>query len=159
MFGTSREDHRLRVLTVATLDVCGNRAESLMDYGAIPNVMSLALAERLSIKAEYTTRSITVVTGERSNVVVILRDVPARLDTFEQKMYFLVVNGALFDIMVGYPSMESMEGILDGAKRVERMTKSTKTAKLSLLPNYTESKPAQNDGDREEFTSASSADP
>lgn len=105
MAGTSREDNGRLVLKVATLAVYGSRVEALMDSWAIPNFISLALAERLTFKPDSTTRSITVATVERSNVVGILRDVPVSFYTLEQPNGFPISQRYPFDKLVGENAM------------------------------------------------------
>lgn len=60
-----RKDHGRRVMKVERMRLYGSEAYELMESGAIPNVVSKTMQERLCVKPEEENRTITVNTGNK----------------------------------------------------------------------------------------------
>ena len=69
----------VKVLELATLKLYGSDVYALMDSGAIPNVVSPQLCERLGLNPERSARRISTATGEKFNQLGILRALPVAL--------------------------------------------------------------------------------
>lgn len=70
--------------------------------------MSNTMAENLFVKAEEATRIITVATSYKSPVVGILTAVPVGFPDMVIYLYFLVMYGAPFDVIIGYHVIEEL---------------------------------------------------
>lgn len=94
-----------------------------MDSGAVPNVLSKLLVQILSLVPCKTHKNITVSTCTKSLVVGILTEFPVKFGDFTVKLYFLVVDGSTFDVILGDPSMEEFKCVIDFVKLQVRVTK------------------------------------
>lgn len=92
VLGTSK-DHKKRFLKVVRLKLYGSEAYAMMNYGAIPNLMSKKIEERLCAKTEEATRTIYMATGNKSPVVGMLKTVPVYCAEMAVDSDFLVVDG------------------------------------------------------------------
>lgn len=126
------EENGRRVLKVEKVEVYGSKAFALMDSGAVPNVFSKVFVQRLSLVPRETHKNITVATGTKSPVVGILTEVPVKFGDLVVNLYFLVVDGSPFDVIVGDPAMEELKGVIDLGNRQVRLTKEQKKVLIPL---------------------------
>ena len=149
---------RLKIIRIA---VSGTDAESLFDSGAIPNLLSSSLCQRLSLEVIKTDRRITVANGNKTGVTGIVTDVPISLgDNLIVSMDFLVIDNPPFDVIIGQPALEALQAIIDFGKQEVRLTVGPNSTILGF--EYAgESLPKDNVSgtDSEDFTSGSDAAP
>lgn len=89
-----------------------------MDSGGARNVLSKEFVCRLGIEHDPTKRRIMAVTGQKSPVVRILRDVVIHLAEKFVKLSLLLIEGSQYEVIVGDPTMEGIRGALDLGNRV-----------------------------------------
>lgn len=124
----------------------------------VPNVLSKEFVHRLWIEDDKTKRGITAVTGEKSPVVGMLKDVVVHLDEKVVNLIFLVVEGSPFDVIVEDPTTQTMEGFLDLGNRVSSSVVDGEKIEIPMEPDYVHEDPGYKAGtDTEDFTSATSA--
>lgn len=78
-----RNDRGRRVLKNVLLKAYGTEERALLDSAAAPNFLSKDLVNRLGVEPERTSRRISGVTGRKSLVLGLLRNVPLK---FAEKM-------------------------------------------------------------------------
>lgn len=100
------------------MKVYGTEARDVLDPGAVPIVLSKGFVDRLVFELDKTERRINAVMGVKSPVVGIDKELHINLDENVVKLSLVVVQGSPYDVIVGYQTMESMEGILDMGHRV-----------------------------------------
>lgn len=98
-----------------------------------------------------------MVTGERFPVVGVLKKVPISFGDSTNFLYLLVDEGAPFEAIIGYPSMEDMNGILDLGRRQAHFTIAGSEVTIPIPPHYPSMEDSGNETDTEYFTSATSA--
>lgn len=69
-------------------------------------------------ESDKTKSRITAVTCQKSSVVVMLNDVPIHFRQKIMKLSFLVLEGYLYKVIVGEPTVENISGVLDRRDRV-----------------------------------------
>lgn len=63
---------------------------------------------------------VTVATRARSRAIVKLSNIPSEFDHLQGKIYFIVLDNILFDIIIGCPTIKRFGGALnDKAERVQ----------------------------------------
>lgn len=72
---------------------------------------------------------------------------------------FIIVEGFLFDVIIGYITLEDLSGTLDLRKCVEYFTRNINAVRIPLVPKYKNLKEVYEETDRDYFTSSSSATP
>lgn len=131
----THENHARIILKVTRLNFYGRKAYTLMKSGAIPNLMSKKIVERLYVKPEEATRTITVGTGDKSPVVKMLTAVRVAFADMVVDLELLVVDGFTLDVVIGDPKMEHLPGIIEIEKRTVRFSSEIHTVELSLDPD------------------------
>ncbi len=141
-----------RRLKLVSLRIHGFKVQALFDSGAIPDLISQEIAESLDMRILPTNKSITVANGTSSTCVGKVENVPVMFSKKRVELSFLVVDGLPFDIIVGCPTMESLETCIDLGKRCVSMQVDGKLIELPLnleTPNM--GNPERTDSD--DFTS------
>ena len=138
--------------------VYGTNCSALLDSGAVPNIILLGLAEKLSLAPTKTHRRIRVADGSVTLCLGFLPDVPLTFDDLTVYADFLVVRGPPFDVIVGIDLLTSINASLDFGRQMVRVSQNGKKARLPLqtdcIRTITESIA---DTDSEDFTSDSDA--
>lgn len=89
----SGKGHGRRVLKTILLKIYVTKARTLLDSGAVSNLVSKELVHRLGIEPDKTNRGMTDATREKAPVMETLRDVPVDLDEKIVKLGLLAVEG------------------------------------------------------------------
>lgn len=83
---------------------------------------------------------------------------PVHLDENVVKLTFLVVEGSPYDVIVGDPTMETMEGVLDLGNQVASFVVDGDKIEIPMEPDYIHGDPGYKSAtDTDEFSSATSA--
>lgn len=152
-------DHGRLVIKKIIVKVYGMGARALLNSGVLPNVLSKEFVDCLGIEPDNTNRRITAVMGEKCPVVGMIKDVPIHLDKKVVNPNFLVVQGSPYDVIVGDPTMESMEGVLDLGHRVGSFVVYGDKIEIPREPEYVQEDAGYKVGtDTDDFTSATSAE-
>ena len=104
---------RPRRLGLTTVCVYGTEANSLLESGAVPNIISPKLVEKLSLAPKETKKHITAANGRGAACMCAPEQVPVSFGSLVSKMDFLVVAGAPFDLIIGLPSLEKIQACID----------------------------------------------
>lgn len=124
----------------------------------MPNVLSNDLVARPVAEPEGTIRTISEVTGNKSLVLGILRNVPLQLAERFVNLDFLVVDGSPYDVIIVYISMEGLRGVLVICNMLASFTIDDEVIQVPMEPDYVYVDVDKKDGkDSDDFTSASSA--
>lgn len=73
-------------------------------------------------------------TGEKSEVVDILKDVPLNLVEKVLKLKCLVVEGFAYDVIIGELTMEGLDGISDVGNRVSSFVVACDKVQIQIKP-------------------------
>lgn len=101
----NRGKHVLK--TVAT-KVYGMETRCLLDPGAVLNILSKEVAERLGVGQLKTSHRIKEISGVESPVLGVLKEVPVQLEERVVRMNFLVVNGYPHEVIIWIPTREAL---------------------------------------------------
>ena len=86
---------------------------ALLESGAIPNVMSIAMVEKLNLKLKHAQRSIKVANGTTSACSGVAEQVPIRFGDIIIHLDFLVLSGAQYHIIIGSPALTRLRTRID----------------------------------------------
>lgn len=112
---------------------------------------------RLRIEPDKTNRLIIAVTGENSTFVGMLKDLPVYLDQKVVKLNFLFVDGSPYEVIVGDPIMEILQGVLDLGYREESFSIDGQRVEITMELDCDHEDPGcKLETDSEDFTSATS---
>lgn len=84
------------------------KKQAVLDTGAIPNLISDALAKKLSITPEDTTRRITMADVKTAVVLLITSKFPDVFEYQNTNLYFLVVEGVPVYLIILYPTVKRL---------------------------------------------------
>lgn len=148
------EPERLKLIPVT---ISGVETQALLDSGAIPNLISVALVQELGITVYGTSKTITVADGTSSECIGIVRNVRISIGEITKPMEFMVVQEPPVAVIIGSPMMETLNTKIDLGKRSVKM--SYKGRKVHLGLDYESFKTATTEGetDSEDFTSDDSS--
>ena len=142
--------HRHQVLRVK---VYSEETFALLDSGAIPNVMSLPMVERLNLELRPTERSVKVANGSTEACTGVAERVPIRFGEITVYLDFLVLPGAPYDVIIGAPALTNLRARIDMYKQCVRIRYKGKTETISLEYEHVGEADSE-----EEFTSCSETD-
>ena len=147
-----------RRLRITTVRVYGTEAHAMLDSGAVPNIMSPKLVQKLSLTPKATKKHITVANGKDEPCMGILEQVPVSFGNLVSKMDFLVVNGAPYDVIIGLPALEEIQACIDLGRQHVQVTVNNRKTRLGL---EMDNGPREDESstDSEDFTSDSPAGP
>lgn len=96
--------------------IYGSAGYALIELCQIPNVMSKSLCDRLALTPEESKRRITTVTGVKSPVHGILKDVPIFFDHLVHPIHFPVIEGSPYEMIIGRRKMRKLNRVIDYGK-------------------------------------------
>lgn len=144
-----------RRLKVVAITVQGFRTQALFDSGAVPNLISRNLADKLDLKIRPTAKRITVANGDTSSCVGSVEDVSVEFGQHKVPLAFLVMQGLPFNVIIGCPTMESLDTCIDLGNRMIKLLIEGEEVELQMDFDYQRT-PAELTGtDSEDFTSDS----
>ena len=146
-----------KILRVVNVRVYGTDCSALLDSGAVPNIISHALAEKLALAPTETHRRIRVADGSITPCLGFLSDVPLTFDDLTVYADFLVVRGPPFDVIVGIDLLTAINASLDFGRQMVRVSQNGKKARLPLQTDCIRITENTEDTDSEDFTSDSDA--
>ena len=148
-----------RVLRKVNVRVYGTTCSALLDSGAVPNIMSLPLAELLSLSPKDIGKKIRVADGSISRCVGVLTDIPVAFDNIVVPTNFLVVSSPPCDLLLGVELMNTLKASIDFGRQTLQISYEGERTKLNLEPDYLKIPPLPSDSedgtDSEDFTSDS----
>ena len=151
----SRNQKNLRVVNACDY---GTDCSALLDSGVVPNIISHALAEKLSLAPTETNRRIRVADVSITPCLGFLSDVARTFDDLTVYADFLVIRGPPFDVIVGIDLLKAVNASLDFSWQMVRVSQNRMKARIPLLTEcirmLTED---TEDTDSEDFTSDSDA--
>lgn len=90
----------------------------------------------------------------KSQEIGILKEVPVAFRGLFVSVYFLVVEGSYFDVIICDPTMEDLERIIDLGRWKVSLIKGNKYVGLPFIPNDMREKTVTEDTYIDDFTSA-----
>lgn len=75
------------------------------------------------------------------NPSTLRKDVPVHLDERVMKLNFLVVKGSPYDVMLGDPVMEIVEGVLDLVNRLASFVVNGDKIEIPMEPDHVQEDP------------------
>lgn len=103
----------LKVIEVKLHDANG---EALLDSEAVPNIMSSSFCDSLSMRASQSNKKSTVANRDCSLFVGSLLEIIVSFAEINIAMDVPVMNGLLFDIILGAPALDALQACLDMGK-------------------------------------------
>lgn len=111
-----RQPKRLKVVPVMRY---GSQIDALLDSGAVLNLISTKLCDQLSLEPKDSSKKINS-NGSSAVCKGIIYNVPIAFGGMSVPLDFLVIDGPLFDIIVGCPTLEMLHACLDlGSQQVK----------------------------------------
>ena len=77
-------------MKVVQIKAYGTDSEALLDSGAVPNLISEKMCERLSLRFDRKFVGLTVADGQRARSVGVVSDLPVSFDNLHVSMDFYV---------------------------------------------------------------------
>eukprot|EP00172_Hildenbrandia_rubra_P002482 Plantae.Rhodophyta-Hildenbrandia_rubra.ctg3341.p1 GENE.Plantae.Rhodophyta-Hildenbrandia_rubra.ctg3341~~Plantae.Rhodophyta-Hildenbrandia_rubra.ctg3341.p1 ORF type:complete len:780 (+),score=121.43 Plantae.Rhodophyta-Hildenbrandia_rubra.ctg3341:795-3134(+) len=116
----------------AQAEIFGLKIHVLLDSGAIPNIMSKTLADRLNVEVVESSRKLTVANGEGARSVGIVENLPVTFDSAPVAISFLALEATPFDLLLGMPTLVALQARMDLAAQVVTLNISGKKVILPL---------------------------
>ena len=132
------------------LTVYSEQVYALLDTGAIPNVMSVKLADKLRLTPIPTTRRIIVADGTSNSCEGTVVDVPVSFGKIVGHLKFLVLRSPPYELIIGLPTMVKLRCKLDVFNQTARFKHGSTTQTLPL-----EYEPEAGEDTEDDFTSDS----
>lgn len=108
--GTKTTPRKIRVVPV---QVYGTSVPALWGTDAVPNLLSSRLARDLALSRESTDRIIKVSDGSPSPPRRVVKGVPLSFAAKTASLEFLAGDDMAVDVIIGSPTMESLEAKMD----------------------------------------------
>lgn len=150
--GEDIQEEEKKCLAMIFVSVHGTNLIALMNFGAIPNVLSSTVAKRLALNLEQSIKMVTVADGSKSLVKGKLARVPVLLESLEAEIYFVVIHNIPFDLVIGRPRLKRIGGMLDFLTEVARLYCQCRQATLPLVSVYNRPKGTSGSTYSEDFT-------
>lgn len=147
-----------RRLKLVPVKVFGHKTQALFDSGAIPNLISSRLAERLGLEVVPTTKKITVADGTTSECLGAAEKVSISFEGGKTPLNFLVMADLPFDVIIGCPTMEALETCIDLGNHSIAMKLEGNVIKLPLEYGHSRFKNELEGADSKNFTSGYDSD-
>ncbi len=120
--------HQVMQLTVYSEPVFG-----LSGSGALPNVMSDRLANKLKLSLTPTERRIIVADGSTEGCKGIASDVPVCFGMIVVRLKFIVIESVPYDLILGTPALVHIRARIDMYSQTVQVKKDRKTEVLNLV--------------------------
>ncbi len=104
-----------------------------MDSGAIPNVMSDTLAEKLSLKLSPKNRRIVVADGFTRDCAGVLEEIPVSIRNIVVRLNFMVIKLLTYDLIIGSPTSVDKCACIDLYHQTVTVRKNGKTETLKFV--------------------------
>lgn len=138
--------------------VSGTRCRALLDIGAVPNILSKELVERLGVHPALSSRHVAAIPKEKSAVVGTLKGVALLPGSKVVTVDFLVMEQSPYDMIICDPMMEKYSGFLDLGILISSFVIYQERVEVLIDPDYVDEDPGGKSAtDIEDFTSVSSA--
>lgn len=108
----------------------------MLNSGTVPDILSRSFDDCLSSIADDIINRITVSNRVKSTILGLLTTVTVALDDLIVPLNFMTVGCSLFDVIIGYPALESKSGIIDLGKRVAHLFRKGNTYNIPVIPEY-----------------------
>ena len=136
-----------RVLRKVNVRVYGTTCSALLDSGAVPNIMSLPLAELLSLSPRDTGKRIRVADGSVSRCVGVLTEIPVVFDNIVVPTNFLVVSSPPCDLLLGVELLNTLKASIDFGRQTLQISYDGERTKLNPEPDYLKIPPLPSDSE------------
>lgn len=154
---TKRSERKSReILKVCPLTVHGQGVYSLLNTGAVPNLISTSLAKQLGLTFSYTKETITLADGTMTICHGAVRNIPVVFGELKTKMNFLVVDGVPIGVLIGIPEMEKLNKHIDLGGQYVELTIGRKSVRVGLELDHTINKVQEDESEDENLTTDSS---
>ena len=140
--------HQLVMLTVYSEPVYG-----LLDSGAIPDIMSSRLAEKLKLEVEPTNRRIIVANGASEGVQGVVSNIPVGFGKVVVRLKFLVMESVPFDLIISDPTQIKLRMKIDKYHSTVKVKMNGKSDTLNL-----QYEPDVGNNTDDDFTSGTSSE-
>lgn len=125
----SYDSRRLKFVTVRVYSFF---AQDLLETVAVPRLMSSRLSTELKQTTEATYHNIKVADEKKSTTRGIVRNFPLSFSGKAVSLEFLVVEKIPVDIIIGSPTLESLEARLDIGHNFETVNIDGSVVQLGL---------------------------
>ena len=105
----------------------------LLDSGAIPNVMSDSLAEKLRFQLSPTKRRIVVADGSTGDCAGILQEILVSFGDIAARLDFMVIKSLPYHLIIGSPTLVDMCACIDLYHQKVKVRKDGKTETVNLV--------------------------
>lgn len=102
-----------RTLMGVPIKIFSNHIQALLDTGAVPSLLASQLCKQLSLKPEKSKRNIKVADGSMAPTCGTVRVIPISFGAHSALFYSLVVDEMPVDMIIGIPTLEQLETIID----------------------------------------------
>lgn len=91
----------------------GSTAQVPFDFRAVPNITAASLCSQLHLQTHSTNRRMTMADGFKATVLGEVDNVPMTVGGMTRAFTVLVVNDALFSLVIKRPTMKNLRASLD----------------------------------------------
>ena len=121
-----------------TVTVYGHPVRALLDTGAIPNLLSLAVAQKIGVLIEPSEATIRVANGDTANSMGEVRNLPVVFDDMVVPLDFIVLENSVLGMILGNPTLENLKMCYDLAKQEVSLSHGNIAVRLPLeyYPSY-----------------------
>lgn len=90
------------------MELYGTENYALLDTGAVTNLISGDLCQKLALSPTEIDRQVTVADGTVAKFLGSVKGVPVSYGSIVSHLEFLVVKNTPFDVIVGSPTLEAL---------------------------------------------------
>ena len=121
-----------------TVTIYGHPIRVLLDTGAIPNLLSLAVAQKIGVRTEQSKATIRVANGDTAQSVGEVRNLPVTFDDMVVPLDFIVLENSVFGMILGNPTLENLQMCYNLAKQEVSLCHGNNAVRLPLeyYPSY-----------------------
>lgn len=127
-------DLQKRILKLCLVHVCGSECLALLDTGAVPNIISNILLNRLGINAKTTKITITVASAANTKYTALIHDIHVMFGEVTTHMKLLVIERVQVDKLIGVTKLEQLKASVDLGDQFLDLKVGEKTLQVGLRP-------------------------
>ena len=105
---------------------------SLLNIGAVPNLISTKFAEKVDAHVEKSSKSIRVANGDVVDRVGVVKNVPVVFDDITVPLDFIVLNNTVHEVLIGMHTLSVIRERFDFVKQEFSMSHDGASATLAL---------------------------
>lgn len=106
-------------LIIVIVQIHGHQTQALLDSGAVPNLLSTDIRDRMGTEMKDSLKKLTVANGDVSGTVGSVTELRVGFDQFQVLLSFLAIDNPSFEVIIGLLTLKTLQaGIHLGTQTV-----------------------------------------